>query len=561
MTLTLKLYSAAKFLASGLKCFYAIVAAFNLCFTVTMNAPTTNYAQVNAVATVSPLHDLEAIVRSRTPLVAVESNEEPQIVRFARQIAQKLQLKIFRWTVTEGLVAFDPNDQPVQSVLKSREALDFIKTSGKNCLFVLLDFHPYLEDAIHVRALKDIALQQSNAYSTVMIVGYALKVPVELQPFIAYFRLPLPAPDELRAIVFDVAGEWGAEHGNRDVQTTNKTIDLLVRNLAGLTATDARRLALKAINDNGAIDETEMPDVMRAKYELLGRDSLLSFEHETVQFAEIGGMSKLREWLTLRKSFFADSANSVLDPPRGVLLLGVQGCGKSLAAKAAAGIFAVPLLRLDFGVLYNKYYGETERNMRKALETAEVMSPCVLWMDEIEKGLAPDDNDDGLSRRILGTLLTWLAEKRKPVFIVATANDITRLPPEMVRKGRFDEIFFVDLPSAVNRKMILEIHLRKRGLDPAKFDLDELAKATQGFSGSEIEQAIVSAMYSAGAQTASVTKKNCLQKFARPNRFPSSCPKKLTNFAPGPKIARFCAIDYLSLLAAFRAAKTFCDGT
>lgn len=494
---------------SALSCQLPIVGAYILCFTDTMNTPSTNYAAANSLLTESPLHDLEAIVRSRTPLVAVESNEEPQVVRLARQIAQKLQMKAFRWTVTEGLQAFDPNDQPQQSVMKSREVLDFIKSSGRNALFVLLDFHPYLEDAIHVRALKDIALNQSNHYATVMIVGYALKVPVELQPFIAYFRLPLPSLEQLRAIVFDAAGEWGAEHGNREVETTNKAIDLLVRNLAGLTATDARRLAAKAINDNGAIEETEMPEVMRAKYELLGRDSLLSFEHETVQFAEIGGMSKLREWLLLRKSFFFDN-NSVLDPPRGVLLLGVQGCGKSLAAKAAAGIFAVPLLRLDFGVLYNKYYGETERNMRKALETAEVMSPCVLWMDEIEKGLAPDNNDDGLSRRILGTLLTWLSEKRKAVFIVATANDISRLPPEMVRKGRFDEIFFVDLPSAENRKTILDIHLRKRGLDPAKFDLDELAKATAGFSGSEIEQAVVSAMYSARAETGAVTQQNLL---------------------------------------------------
>jgi SpoVK/Ycf46/Vps4 family AAA+-type ATPase len=266
-----------------------------------------------------------------------------------------------------------------------------------------------------------------------------------------------------------------------------------------LTSTDARRLALKAINDNGAILESDMPEVMRAKYELLGRDSLLSFEHETVKFAEIGGMQKLRQWLLLRKDFFLD-AELVLDPPRGVLLLGVQGCGKSLAAKAAAGIFGVPLLRLDFGVLYNKYYGETERNMRKALETAEVMSPCVLWMDEIEKGLSVDSDDDGLSRRILGTLLTWLSEKRQAVFIVATANDISRLPPEMVRKGRFDEIFFVDLPSVQSRRDILNIHLQKRGLDPIRFDLDALAKATNGFSGSEIEQAIVSAMYSAHAQ-------------------------------------------------------------
>ena len=426
-----------------------------------------------------------------------------------RQISQRLQRKAYRWTVTEGLRAFEPCDQPAQSVLKSRDVLEYIKTSAKHCLFVLLDFHPYLEDAVHVRHLKDIALTYPNHYSTVLIVGYALKVPHELQPFAAHFRLPLPTADELRKIVYDVAGDWGAEHGHRDVQTTNKALDLLIRNLAGLTVTDARRLALKAINDNGVISESDMPEVMRAKYELLGHDSLLSFEHETVQFAEIGGMSRLRQWLTVRKDFFLEPQAN-LDMPRGMLLLGVQGCGKSLAAKAAAGIFGVPLLRLDFGVLYNKYYGETERNLRQALETAEVMSPCVLWMDEIEKGLSTEADDDGLSRRVLGTLLTWLSEKQKPVFVVATANDIARLPPEMVRKGRFDEIFFVDLPSPQNRRDILVIHLRKRGLDPAQFDLDALAAATQGFSGSEIEQAIVSAMYAAHAQGSGLSQANLL---------------------------------------------------
>jgi SpoVK/Ycf46/Vps4 family AAA+-type ATPase len=258
------------------------------------------------------------------------------------------------------------------------------------------------------------------------------------------------------------------------------------------------------------ISESDMPEVMRAKYELLGRDSPLSFEYETAQFAEIGGMQRLRNWLDVRKRFFLDGAPAQLDPPRGVLLLGVQGCGKSLAAKAAAGIFGVPLLRLDFGVLYSKYYGETEQNLRKAFETAEVMSPCVLWMDEIEKGVAVGDDDDGLSRRVLGTLLTWMSERRKPVFVVATANDIMRLPPEMVRKGRFDEIFFVDLPSPQNRRDILAIHLRKRSLDAKGFDLDALTKATEGFSGSEIEQAIVSAMYTAHAQGRDVSQADLL---------------------------------------------------
>jgi hypothetical protein len=465
-----------------------------------MNVRAVRLVQSGTLTTESPLRDLAVIIRSRTPLIAVESNEEPQIVSLVEQIGRQLQVKAFRWTVTEGLQAFEPANQPAQSVLKSQDILNYIKTEGSYSLFVLLDFHPYLQDNVHVRFLKDIALGYGKHFSTVMLVSVTLQMPEELRPFTAYFHLPLPRPEELRAIVYDVAGEWGAEHGARQVQTTNKAIDLLVRNLAGLTATDARRLALKAINDNGVISESDLPEVMRAKYELLGRDSPLSFEHDTAGFGEIGGMRRLRNWLDVRKSFFLEDAPSNLDPPRGVLLLGVQGCGKSLAAKAAAGIFAVPLLRLDFGVLYSKYYGETERNLRKALDTAEIMAPCVLWLDEIEKGLAVGDDDDGLSRRVLGTLLTWMSERRKAVFLVATANDITRLPPELVRKGRFDETFFVDLPSAENRREILAIHLRKRCLQPASFDLEALTRATEGFSGSEIEQAIVSAMYTTHAQ-------------------------------------------------------------
>ena len=465
-----------------------------------MNVRAVRLVQGGMLTTESPLRDLAVIIRSRTPLIAVESNEEPQIVSLAEQIGRQLQVKAFRWTVTEGLQAFEPANQPAQSVLKSQEILNYIKTEGSYGLFVLLDFHPYLQDNVHVRFLKDIALGYGKHFSTVMLVGVTLQMPEELRPFTAYFHLPLPTPEELRAIVYDVAGQWGAEHGARQVQTTNKAIDLLVRNLAGLTATDARRLALKAINDNGVISESDLPEVMRAKYELLGRDSPLSFEHETAGFGEIGGMRRLRQWLDVRKSFFLGDAPPKLDPPRGVLLLGVQGCGKSLAAKAAAGIFGVPLLRLDFGVLYSKFYGETERNLRKALDTAEIMAPCVLWLDELEKGLAVGDDDDGLSRRVLGTLLTWMSERRKAVFLVATANDISRLPPEMVRKGRFDEVFFVDLPSPENRREILAIHLGKRCLQPAGFDLEALTRATEGFSGAEIEQAIVSAMYTTHAQ-------------------------------------------------------------
>ena len=475
-----------------------------------MNLPSSKPSQSGEPTTLSPLHDLEAIIRSRTPIITVESNEEPQVVRMVRQIGRRLQIRTYRWTVTEGLQAFDPCDQPARSVLKSQELLQYIKTEGKNCLFVLLDFHPYLQDTIHMRQLKDIALTYPHHFSTVVLVGHTLQVPEELKPYTARLKMPLPTLDELRGIVVDVAGDWGAQNGRREVQTTNKALDLLVRNLVGLTATDARRLAMKAVED-GAISESDIPAVLKAKYELLGGDALLSLEIDTAQFSDVGGMERLRNWLELRKSFFLGE-DDTLDPPRGMLLLGVQGCGKSLAAKAAAGIFSVPLLRLDFGVLYNKYYGETERNLRKALETAELMAPCVLWMDEIEKGVAVSsaDDDGGVSRRILGALLTWMSEKKKPVFLVATANDIERLPPELIRKGRFDEIFFVDLPSEPHREEILKIHLRKRSMEPGEFDLPALAAATSGFSGSEIEQAIVSATYTARAQGRAVSQEDLL---------------------------------------------------
>jgi SpoVK/Ycf46/Vps4 family AAA+-type ATPase len=256
------------------------------------------------------------------------------------------------------------------------------------------------------------------------------------------------------------------------------------------------------ICDDGAITQEDLPELNKAKFQLLDLDGVLGYEADTARFADVGGLHNLKQWLAERQAAFM--AGTASDLPKGMLLLGAQGSGKSLAAKAVAGLWGLPLLRLDFASLYNKYFGETERNLREALLMAERMSPCVLWMDEIEKGLATGDMDNGVSQRVLGTLLTWMAERKAPVFVVATANIIKRLPPELMRKGRFDEIFFVDLPATAVREDIFRIHLNKRELSAENFDLAALAMASDGFSGAEIEQAVVSALYAAQARQVSV---------------------------------------------------------
>ena len=288
---------------------------------------------------------------------------------------------------------------------------------------------------------------------------------------------------------------------------------MLVNNLSGLSTTEIKRLARQAIYDDGAILQSDIPAIMKAKYALLSQDDVLQFEYGTEKFSHVGGFARLKKWLSDRTLAFTKPVPG-LDQPRGILLLGIQGCGKSLAAKAVAGVWGIPLLHMDFGAMFNKYHGETERNLRKALHTAEVMAPCVLWVDEIEKALSSGDNDGGTSKRVLGTLLTWMAERKTAVFMVATANDIAALPPELVRKGRFDEIFFVDLPDAKTRENIFAIHLQRRQQSPERMDLAQLAMASDGFSGAEIEQAVIAALYASHARGETLSQAGLQQAIA-----------------------------------------------
>lgn len=458
--------------------------------------------------------DLELLIKSRIPLVLIESKEERRVLELATRIAHKLHKPARKWIITEGLTRLGLADDKPIALEKPLDVLHYIKTHEGNAVYILVDFHHHLKDPVAIRLLKDIALEYERLQCTIVLLSHQIDLPPELRHLSAHCHLPLPSAEELRQIVYDVAGEWGATHGQKAVESNNKTLDRLVQNLAGLSWSEARRLARNAIYDDGAITASDIQSVARAKYELVGQDGVVSFEYDTARFSEVGGLSRLKKWLEQRKDGIHPQANRAvqLDPPKGVLLLGVQGCGKSLAAKSVAGVFGVPLLRLDFGTLYNKYYGETERNLRQALRTAELMAPCVIWMDELEKGLNTGGDDGGPGRRVLGTLLTWMAEKKAPVFLVATANDIQYLPPEILRKGRFDEIFFVDLPRREVRREIWRIHLSKRGLKPERFDLDRLSQASEGFSGAEIEQSVVSALYRVQAEGAEFTTDHLLEE-------------------------------------------------
>ncbi len=450
-------------------------------------------------------HDLELILRSRTPIVVIESEDEARMLELLQSIALSRSgddyAPLFRWTITDGLQRIDISLEPQTLNSQPTDVLRHIRAVTKPAIYVLLDFHPFLEDPVHVRLIKDICIQYRNVARQLILISHKLRLPNELESFSARFDLDLPSEEERARIVKRTVNDYSEDYPGQRVQVDQKAHDLLVQNLAGLTYGDTERLARNAIYVDGAITKSDLPGVMQAKYELLNRGGALQFEYDTASFSDVGGLARLKHWLKQRRpAFEKDVSASHLDPPKGILLLGIQGCGKSLAAKATAGIFGVPLLRLDFGAIYDKYHGETERKLRESLKTADVMSPCVLWIDEIEKGIAGRGGETGTSQRVLGSFLTWMAERKSQVFIVATANDISTLPPELVRKGRFDEIFFVDLPGAEVRAAILAIHLSSRKQRLADINVSGLAKAMKGFSGAEIEQAVVSALYAAHAK-------------------------------------------------------------
>ncbi len=452
--------------------------------------------------------DLALVLAGAAPLVVMESYDEERAIELLARVAREQQRDLFRWTCTDGLrrIGFGLQVEQRPEHTAPEAVLRHIKERAGPGVYVLCDFHPWLgsDQPSVVRLLKDIALRQGTASVHLVLLSHRLALPMELSRLAARFETALPDEAQILGIVRDEARRWARLNPQTKVRSDDATLRRLVANLRGLGHGEVRRLARGAIVDDGAVTESDVEEVNRAKFRLLDADSVLSFEYRTARFAEVGGMTQLKAWLELRRGVFLGEGTPGIEAPRGVLLLGVQGAGKSLAAKAVAGLWGVPLLRLDMGALYNKYHGETERNLREALKLAEAMAPAVLWLDEIEKGLSTAAQDGGTSQRVLGTLLTWMAERSARVFLVATANDIGQLPPELLRKGRFDELFFVDLPDAAAREAILAIHLQRRGLSPERFELSQLAALSAQYSGAELEQAIVSAHYGALARETAI---------------------------------------------------------
>jgi len=442
-------------------------------------------------------HDLKSLILSFHPLIAIETVEEERVRALLTDIALDLRLPLFEWSVTSGFNRL--HGARIEHTEDAVAALRHIEqTHDGDAIYFFKDLAPHLAPPNAERTLRELAQRMTATRSAMVISGDPVDLPHDIEAVAVRFQLTLPDEQELsgaiRAVIDAVQQRQPVQ-----VELTRDEAQHLVHALTGLTLSQARQVIAQAIVADGKLSGADVQTVIKCKGEIIARGGLLEFYPLDENRFELGGFASLKEWLDSARVGFTPEARAMnLSAPKGVLFVGVQGCGKSLAAKYVAREWGLPLLKLDAGRLYDKYVGESEKNFRRATALAEAMAPVVLWIDEIEKAFAQTtsaDSDGGVSQRLFGSFLTWLQEKKDEVFVVGAANDLMRLPPELLRKGRFDEIFFVDLPTHDERMKIFAIHIRLRKLDPAAFDLAKLAEASEGFSGAEIEQAVISSLY------------------------------------------------------------------
>ncbi|MDA2932925.1 AAA family ATPase [Acidobacteria bacterium AH-259-D05] len=444
------------------------------------------------------IHDIKTLVLSFHPLIVIETVEENRVFLLLQSTAMQLGMSLFEWSITRGLVRA-PGVNSMYGTSDPLILLSTLEEMATQSIFLLKDFAQFTTDHTVARKLREVTQKFSKKRSTIVLTGKTVHLPGEIEHNVVRYYLKLPGREELRRVMDAVLRSLSGP-GRTEIQLDPAGLEELVSALTGMTLNQARQTIAFAALKDGRLSPEAVKDILERKAQVIRESGLLEyFPMEDNRF-QLGGFKTLKDWLERAKTGFSPEARKLnLPAPRGILIVGVQGCGKSLAAKVIAREWKLPLLKLDAARLFDKYIGESEKNLHEAISLAESMSPVVLWIDEIEKAMSTGggEADGGVTRRLFGTFLTWLQEKRQEVFVVATANDLSLLPPELLRKGRFDEIFFVDLPDAGERATIFEIHLELRKQDPKNFDLPRLVEATDGFSGAEIEQAVIASLYRA----------------------------------------------------------------
>ncbi|MCS6813946.1 MAG: AAA family ATPase [Cyanobacteria bacterium] len=449
--------------------------------------------------------ELSILIQAQYPLIYLVTFEEERAEQAIATIAQnKPQRRVFVWTLTHGLVEYgQPRNIAQHNTIAPQQAIDAAIRQREPSIFIFKDLHPFLDglgNAEVIRCLRDAIASFKGTQKTIILMSPEQRIPIELEKEVVVLDFPLPDIGELNQVLSQQLDQ------SRGRRLTTEAREKLLKAALGLTRDEAEKVYRKAMVTAGRLTEEEVGIVLSEKKQLIRRNGILEFIEEDETIDSVGGLEELKRWLRQRSGAFTERAREYgLPQPKGMLILGVPGCGKSLIAKTTSRLWGLPLLRLDIGRVYDgSMVGRSEANLRNALRTAESISPAILFIDEIDKAFAGStgsaDSDGGTSSRIFGSFLTWMQEKTSPVFVMATANRVERLPGEFLRKGRFDEIFFVDLPNAEERQDIFRIHLSKRRSDISRFDLKQLANVCEGFSGAEIEQALIAAMYEAFAQ-------------------------------------------------------------
>ena len=483
------------------------------------------------MALATSVHDLRTLIRSCHPLIVIETVEEERVLALLQSVAAQERMPLFEWSITKGLTRADDGPTLSKMTATPLALLQHLNGLTVEAVFWLKDLAPHLQDAAVARQLREVSAVYNKTRATCILTGHPIVLPPDLETMAVRLDLQLPDRTELQAMLQSVLASLGTRTAPRRPRSTTlaqsilgsftqtkptdagpppQERDAILQALQGLTLHQARQVITQCVVEDGTLSADDVQTILKRKVQAIKDGGLLEYYPLEDNRFELGGFTNLKAWLERAKVGFTAEAKALnLTPPRGIMLVGVPGCGKSLAAKAIAREWQLPLLKLDAGRLFDKFVGESEKNFRKAIEMAESLSPIVLWIDEIEKAMAAGggsgDADAGLSRRLFGAFLTWLQEKKQEVFVIATANNLALLPPELLRKGRFDEIFFVDLPDDGEREAIWNIHLGLRKQDNTRFDLVKIVSASDGFSGSEIEQAVVAALYRALHQKTPLT--------------------------------------------------------